>query len=301
MTLPRLSEYLAGRMEVLTLWPLSQGEIDGRLESFVDAVMAGTLPESRLKPEARSEIIMRILRGGYPEVLSRATETRRAAWHASYVTTILQRDVRDLANIEGLTIMPRLLALLAARGATLTNFAELSRSAAIPLSTLKRYVALLESTFLIYFLPSWSANLGKRIVKAPKIMICDTGLMAHSLGIDAQRLSASADHLGPILENFVVMELQKQVTWSRSQPRMFHFRTHSGEEVDIVLESSGGGIAGVEVKAGSTVGTSDFKGLRRLAEATGKRFQLGIVLYMGSSAIPFGPRLHALPVSALWL
>lgn len=300
MTLPRLSEFLAGRMEVLTLWPLSQGEIDGRLENFVDAAMDGKLPDRRRPPEDRIEVTQRILRGGYPEVLLRQAEERREAWYASYLTTILQRDVRDLSQIEGLSAMPRLLALLASRSATLANLAELSRGAGIPLSTLRRYVALLESTFLIHLLPAWSVNLGKRVVKAPKVMICDTGLMAHSLGMNAERLLRDQDHLGRFLENFVVMELRKQTTWSRSQVRMFHYRTHSGEEVDVILESSAGHIVGIEVKAASTVGNSDFKGLRKLADATGKRFRLGVLMYLGASEIPFGPRLYALPVSSLW-
>ena len=148
-------------------------------------------------------------------------------------------------------------------------------------------------------LPAWSGNLGKRLVKAPKLLLCDTGLAAHLAGVDAERLSREFGLVGPLLENFVAMELRKQSAWSRMQPRLFHFRTQTGQEVDLVLEDRAGRIVGIEVKAGATVGAQDFKGLRMLAEAVGKRFRRGVVLYTGTTVIPFGANLHALPVSAL--
>lgn len=300
LLLPRLSESLAGRMDILTLWPLSQGEIEGRREGFVDALFAGTLPRRTGNPRDRGDLVRRLMTGGYPEILGRITGARRDAWFTSYVTTILQRDVRDLANIEGLTVLPRLLGLLAARRMALVNFAELSRSLTVPLSTLKRYMALLETTFLVQMLPAWSGNLGKRLVKAPKLLLADAGLAAHLSGLEAERLSGDVGLVGPLLENFVAMELRKQIAWSRTQPGLFHFRTQTGQEVDVVLEDRRGRIVGLEVKAAATVGAQDFKGLRTLAEATGKRFQRGVVLYTGAEIIPFGTDLHALPVSLLW-
>jgi predicted AAA+ superfamily ATPase len=170
----------------------------------------------------------------------------------------------------------------------------------MPLSTLKRYMTLLETIFLIQALPPWSSNLSKRLVKTPRLVLGDTGLMSYLLGLTEQRLVEHPNLIGPLLENFVVMELQKQATWSRVQPQLFHFRTQTGQEVDIVLEDSAGQLVGVEVKAASTVSMQDFKGLRALAELAGRRFHRGVVLYTGSEPIPFGPRLHALPVSALW-
>lgn len=300
LSLPRLSESLAGRMEVLTLWPLSQGEIEGLREGFVDGVFAETLPRVPENGADRSDLIRRLLAGGYPEVLSRPSEDRRGAWFSAYVTTILQRDIRDLANIEGLTALPRLLALLAARVMAVMNVAEISRSSAMPLSTLQRYLALLETTFLVQRLPAWSRNLGKRLVKAPKLLLADTGLAAHLLGADMKRLTETPHLLGPLLENFVAMELRKQIAWSQTKPQMFHFRTQTGQEVDLVLEDKAGRIVGIEVKASATVSAQDFKGLRHLSEAVGKRFRRGVVLYAGSTAIPFGANLHALPVNALW-
>jgi predicted AAA+ superfamily ATPase len=300
LLLPRLSESLAGRMEILTLWPLSQGEIEGVKEGFVDAVFTGGLLSIPDGPGGTPNLHERLLRGGYPEVLGRSSESRRRAWFGSYVTTILQRDVRDLSNIEGLTELPRLLSLLAARSASLVNYAELSRSASMPQSTLKRYVSLLEATFLVSTLPAWSSNLGKRLVRSPKLLLCDTGLISGMQGLSAERLASDPVLIGPLLENFVAMELRKQSAWSDTQPRLFHFRTQTGQEVDLVMENAAGRIVGVEVKASATVGARDFRGLRALAEASGDRFRRGIVLYTGKTAVPFGENLHALPVGSLW-
>jgi predicted AAA+ superfamily ATPase len=241
------------------------------------------------RPEEWATLLERLLCGGYPEVLSRDTDERRAAWFGSYVTTLLQRDVRDLSNIEGLTTVPRLLSLLAARATSLLNFSELSRSLAMPQSTLKRYLALLEMTFLLQPLPPWSSNRNKRLVKAPKLMLNDTGLLASLLSLSRDRLLTDRPLTGPMLENFVVLELRKQLTWSRVKPQLFHFRTQTGQEVDVVLEDGAGRIVGIEVKASGA-----------LMEVSGERFQRGIVLYTGMEPLPFGPRLHAFPLQALW-
>lgn len=300
LLLPGLSESLAGRMEILNLWALSQGEIESVEEGFIDNAFSGASLFARVESEGTSKLFERLLKGGYPEVLGRQSEARRRAWFGSYVTTILQRDVRDLSNIEGLTELPRLLSLLAARAASLVNYAELSRSASMPQSTLKRYISLLQATFLVQTLPAWSSNLGKRLVRSPKLLICDTGLISNLQGLSTERLASEPVLAGPLLENFVAMELVKQATWSRTQPRLFHYRTHGGDEVDIVLEDATGRVVGIEVKAAATVGARDFKGLRSLAEAAGEHFQRGIVIYTGGADIPFGKNLHALPVSSLW-
>lgn len=300
MLLPRLADALAGRMEILTLWPLSQGEIEGAEEDFIDRLFAKELRWPAKAALDRTEVIERVLRGGYPEVLQRETEDRRRAWFGAYLTTILQRDVREIANIEGLTDLPRLLALLATRTSSLLNLADLSRSIVIPQTTLKRYMSLLEATFLVQPLPAWSAHLGKRLVKAPKLVLNDTGLLAYLLGVNGQRLAEDRTLLGGLLEDFVVMELRKQASWSATGPRLFHFRTPTGHEVDIVLENAAGRLVGVEVKSSASVTADDFKGLRALQELTGRRFLRGVVLYTGSERVPFGPHQWALPITDLW-
>lgn len=300
LLLPKLSESLAGRMEVLTLWPLAQAEIAGSPGSLVDVLFSDAPLPTGLPGVERQALFQKLLSGGYPEPLARASEDRRRAWFGSYLTTILQRDVRDMANIEGLTALPRLLSLLAARTSALLNQSDVSRASGLPYTTLGRYLTLLEMTFLVQMLPAWSSNLGLRLIKSPKVTLCDTGLAASLLGLNAARLASDGAMLGPLLETFVVMELRKLSGRSRIQPQLFHWRTERQEEVDLLLEDAAGQLVGVEVKASATVTASDFRGLRALAEATGRRFVRGVVLHTGSQTVPFGEHLHALPLSALW-
>jgi hypothetical protein len=300
MLLPRLADSLAGRMEVLSLAPLSQGELVGHREGFVDALFRQSLPACPAGVLTRLELVDRIGRGGYPEAQRRQAASRRAAWFGSYLSAVLQRDVRDLSEVDGLAVLPRLLALLAARSSGTLNVADLSREAAVPQTSVARYLALLGATFLTQPVPAWSANLGTRLVKSPKMVLGDTGLACHLLGLAPARLVRETERLGPLVESFVALELRKQLGWSRTRASLFHFRTHAGREVDLVLEDVRGRLAGIEVKAGETVRAEDFRGLRALADAAGARFVRGVVLYGGTEPVAFGARLHALPLDALW-
>jgi predicted AAA+ superfamily ATPase len=299
LLVPRPAESLAGRMEIVNLWPFSQGEIEGTVEGFIDAAF-GEAPPVLSRASSSVRLTERVLRGGYPEAFPIESAERRRAWFDAYVTMILQRDVRDLARIEGLTELPRLLALLAARPMAQLNYADLSRGTGMPQSTLKRYCALLETVFLVRLLPPWHANIGKRLVKTPKVLLMDTGLAAHLMGIDEARVAHDRILLGGLIESFVAMELVKQAGWNADPPALYHFRTHEGDEVDLVLERRSGALVGIEVKSAVTVTAADFKGLRALAQIAGRRFRRGIVLYTGGEIVPFGPGLFALPVEALW-
>lgn len=300
MLLPGLSDSLAGRMEVLSLSPFSQGELEGAREGFVEAVFARRPPAISTAEVPRRQLVERIVRGGYPEVQRRRSQARRAAWFDSYLTAVIQRDIRDLAQIDGVATLPRLLGLLAARSSATLNIADLSREGAIPQSTLARYLGLLSATFLLQTVPAWSANLSKRLVKAPRIHLSDTGLVCHLLGLGPERLLREPQRLGPLVETLVTLELRKQLAWSPTRARLFHFRTQTGQEVDLVLEDAAGRMVGIEVKASATVRAEDFRGLRVLAEAAGARFVRGVVLYSGPEAVGFGAHLIALPIDALW-
>jgi len=300
LLLPHLSESLAGRMEIFTLWPLSQGEFSGSREVFIDAAFSERLlPSDSTRADNETPLIEKIIRGGYPEASSRTSETRRRAWFGSYITTILQRDIRDIANIDGLTAMPRLLSMLATRSASLLNYSELSRTTGLPQSTLKRYMALFETTFLITHIPAWSSNLGKRLVKTSKLVLTDTGLLVTLLAVNASRL-VDSPLLGALMESFVIMELQKQIGWSDIKPTIMHYRTQTGQEVDVVLEDSAGRVVGIEVKSSKSVSGNDFKGLQSFAEAAGANFVRGIILYGGGETVSFGSNLLAMPISSLW-
>lgn len=299
LTLPRLSESLAGRMEIIPLFPFSAGEIEGQREQFLERLFHASFA-GRIASSSPDDLPQRLVRGGYPEVVGRPNEERRAAWFSSYLSTILQRDVRDLAQVEGLHALPNLLRILASRTAGLLNMADVGRDAGLPHSTMSRYLSLLETVFLVHRLPAWSANLGQRMVKAPKLHLVDTGLACHLVGADAARFQRDRPLLGRILETFVVGELRKQASWWHSRATLHHFRTATGSEVDIVLEKADGTVAAVEVKAGHTVGASDFAALKALRDQLGDRFAAGVVLHEGEQTLPFGDRLWLLPVSDLW-
>jgi predicted AAA+ superfamily ATPase len=300
LVLPTVSESLTGRMEILTLRPFSQGELLGRREGFVDALVRPGPLRARTAAMSWRELVPKIVRGGFPEAVSRRDADRRRQWFESYITSTIERDVRDLANIQRLREMPRILALAAARSTATLNLSDLARDAQLPLTTLQRLWALLEATFVVATIPAWSANLTSRIVKSPKLTMLDTGFLCHLLGIDAARLIEDGAMAGPVLETFVVNELAKQIEWSAERPSLFHFRTHKQQEVDVVLETRAGAVVGIEVKKTASPSASDFAGLRVLKESTGSRFVRGVLLCMVSEPVAFGPDLLACPVSALW-
>lgn len=303
LLLPKLSESLAGRIEILTLWPFSQGELKQTQEGFIDFLFSTKSHNSAQnisKKTNRTQLLEKVLMGSYPPAIARKTPMRRKAWFKSYLTTILQRDVRDFSNITDLTVLPRLLATLASRTGGLLNFADLSRTLMLPQTTLKRYFTLLETTFLIQLLRPWSTNLGQRSIHTPKVYLNDTGLLAHLLGLTIDRFTLDPTLTGSIMENFILMELLKQGTWSQTQPEFFFWRTASGQEVDILLEDSAGHLVGIEIKASASVGKKEISGLQTLATLAGKRWLRGVVLYTGSEIIPFAKNLHAIPMTQIW-
>ena len=300
LALPKLSESLAGRMEIHTLWPFSQSELEGKQQTFIDRLFDSEFQTNLLATTTEKELIRRIVSGGFPEAQARRTHIRRRAWFESYVDAILQRDIRDLANIERHSELPQLLALLASRSAQLLNFADVSSALMVPQTTLKRYISLMETTFLVRMLPAWLTNIGKRFTRAPKLLMADTGLMTSLLGIDEAQLAANRILLGHLVENFVAMELVKQLGWSQKAGKLHHFRTRSGVEVDLLLEDPGGTVTGIEVKCTATLKKKDLRGLHTLSDVAKDRFLRGIILYTGVEVIPFGNNIFAVPISRLW-
>ena len=298
--LPRLADSLAGRMEIVTLWPLSQGELEGHRDGFVDWIFAEEMALPRVVESERSEILGRALVGGYPDAVERRTERLRRAWLEGYVTALVNRDVREIGNVRDLRDFPILLNALALRSGGLVNVSDLARTVGLPHETMRRYLSLLEALWLVVELPAWSSNLGKRLVRTPKMTLNDTGLLAGILNMDQQRLEREPIHLGQLLESFVVMEIRKQLGWSRTVAGLFHFRDHAGNEVDIVLESPTGELVGIEVKSTAAPRAEDFSGLRHLQELTGSRFRRGILLHTGERISSPGKDLHAMPIPMLW-
>lgn len=297
--LPKISESLAGRVEILNLFPFSQNEISENKSNFTDEIFNEDFDISKLKTN-KNNLAGKIITGGFPEMLKRKDRKRQEAWFNSYLTTILLRDVRDISNIDRLNEFPKLLRIFSARAGTLLNFAELSRSSSIPQTTLKRYVSLLEAIFLIYMLPAWSGNLSKRLIKTPKIYLTDTGLLSYLNLFEPEKIIYDPLLWGRVFENFVMMELVKQLSWSKYYLSLYHFRTSSGQEVDFVLEKNDGTLIGIEAKATSKITNAMFNHLRVLAEEVNNKFLRGFIIYTGTEIIPFSKNLFAIPVNILW-
>ncbi|OIQ90419.1 hypothetical protein GALL_277040 [mine drainage metagenome] len=296
---PKLSDSLAGRMELLRLYPLAQCELAGVRSSFIEALFSrGFKPKSYGRMGV--ELAERIVAGGYPAALSRSSGRRQRDWHRAYLETLVQRDVRELARISSLDALPRLLQLAAGQTARLLNISELAAPFQLSRPTIRDYVTLLERIFLIELLPPWHSNRLSRLVKTPKLHLGDTGLASSLLGLDAGALVKDRALLGQLLETFVLQELRRQASWHDDAIGFHHFRDKDGYEVDIVLEREGRELAGVEVKAAATVTESDFRGLRKLKDASGARFAAGVVLYDGESTVRFGEDFFAVPIKALW-
>ncbi len=305
LLLPALADSLAGRMEVVHLWPLSGGEMAGQAQiNRADLLFNGPLHALNnalaLPPCDRATLVTVLLQGGYPEAVARTSPKRRAAWFESYLDTILQRDVRDLAQVEQLTELPHLLKLLATRSASLLNQAELSRASGLSQTTLKRYFSLLETLFLVHRVPAWAHNPGKRLVKSPKVFLPDTGLLTWLLDMGADNLNALPGLPGHVVETYVAAELLKHLGFCEQGLTLYHYRTQADIEVDFVLESRSGHITGIEVKASTSIDSNAFKGLRHLQETEGDKFQRGVVLYAGREVVPFGDKLWAVPLSVWW-
>ncbi|NMO53013.1 ATP-binding protein [Actinoplanes sp. TBRC 11911] len=291
---------LPGRMETVELWPFSQGEIDSEPDGFVDAVFAAGPDLRHESAVARAGYADRIVRGGLPEAVSRTDARRRARFFDSYVQALIDRDVRQLSEIQHKGELRTLVRLLAARSGTIIAAGALESSLGLARQTIARYLQALEEIFLVKRIPGWSRNLGTRATAAPKMVFVDSGIAAHEMSFDAHALLRPGAPFGPLLESFVLSELSRQLTWSDQFADLYHYRDHSKFEVDAVLENRRGQVVGIEVKAASTVGPDDFRGLKRLAERLGDDFVTGVVLYTGTSTLPFGTKLRAMPVSALW-
>ena len=299
MILPKLAESLTGRMEILTLMPFSTDEINGKKRDFVDQLFLDKFSIKYFGTFNKSDFITTLIKGGYPEVQLLRNQERRNSWFKSYINTIIQREIKDLSNIEGINEIPRLLSILATQSGSLLNISNISHQIGIPNMTLKRYVSLLRATFLVETLPAWLRNTRKRLIKSPKIFLNDSGLLNYLLGNTEKQIEDNPDKLGPIVENFVMTELQKQIQWSSNFPKLYYYRTTNGREVDFVLEKNSGEIVGIEVKSKSSVSKKDFVGLVDLSETAGKDFLRGIVIYLGEHIIPFGKNLFAVPINTL--
>jgi uncharacterized protein len=301
LLLPKLADSLAGRMEIIHLRPLAQSEIVGKKPDVLNKLFDAKLGEAvntqkyRRLGESLAEIICI---GGYPAAISRIKAKRRNAWYRDYINTIIQRDIKDIANIRHLDILPRLLSLAAGQSARLFNAADLASPFSISRPTISEYLVLLEQIFLIDQLQPWHTNRLSRLIKTPKMHITDTGLACSLLGVSSHALWQDRELFGQLLETFIYLEIRKHADWYDDELKFYHFRNKDKVEVDIIIEK-GRQLVGIEIKASATVTAADFKGLRKLALACGDRFVTGVVFYDGENVLSFGEQLFAVPISIL--
>lgn len=296
--LPTVADSLPGRVDYLTIWPFTQGEISGERESLLTCLMAGEAPHTPDAPSGRDAYAEMLLAGGYPEARRRSPPARRRFFEG-YVDSIVDRDVPETSRVHDPASLGRLLRLLAARSASLLRYDGVAREIGLDGKTVKSHVAVLERLFLVRVRQPWHVNLSQRQVKTPKLYLTDPGMLAALLGADARRVREDDAFAGAIFETFVATELERLISFSPEPLTMWHFR-EAEREVDVILERPSGEIVGVEVKAGATVRPRDFKGLVHLRQSIGDRLLAGVVLYAGEQTLPFGERLWAAPLSALW-
>lgn len=290
-----IPDALPGRSETIELWPFSQGELHDAPDAFVDAAFSLGADLRAATPDLRRrDYVARMTSGGYPEAVRRETPRRRERFFEGYVADLMSRDVKQVADIERASDMRRLISLLAAQTAGLLNMNRLASELGISAPTVRSYLEILQTIFLVRLVPGWASS-GARAVATPKVFFVDSGL-ANYLSTGA----VAVPPVGSLLENLVLGEVARQLTWSRVSARLYHYRDRDGHEVDALLEDNAGQVVGIEVKAAETVRADDFRGLKVLQRRVGERFRAGFVLYCGTESLSFGGGLACLPISALW-
>jgi uncharacterized protein len=303
LTVPTLSESLAGRAALLPLWPFSEGELLDRPETFVDTAFSDpvSLRGSGAESWPRERYWDAVIRGGFPEPIRLESAFSRENWFVSYVTTVTLRDLARVADVRRPQDLLRLMRHCIASTAREVVKTEWAPALGIERHRLASYLALLETAYLVTDVPAWADHASRSIRRHPKIMAVDTGLVSHVLGIDAAALAATVSPMrGQLVETFAHSQLQRAASWSRVRVSVSHWRDRRGREVDLVLEAPDGRVVGLEVKAAARATGEDTAGLRALADLVGPRFVHGFVLHLGDRITPFGDRITAVPMSTLW-
>lgn len=300
LLLPAVSESLAGRMEVVPLHPLTEAEKDRRPGRFLERILAGAV-KTRVRPgtPAPQDLVKRLLQGGFPEA-ARRPASRLRQWHRAYLDALINRDARNVANLRSLDHLGNLLTLLAHQTAQLVNVNAAAKHLGIRRETVENHFSALERLFLVRRVSAWHPNDARRLVKAPKVHVVDSGVAATLAGLSADAWNTERNRFGHVLESFVLQQLVAQAGWTDPELRFWHYRDKDQIEVDVVI-SRGRHVWGVEVKAGATVTPADGRGLHRLAEIAGKHFQGGVILHAGTSTLPTADaRVLAVPLAELW-
>lgn len=305
-SLPVASQSLTGRVHIVTMWPLSQGELLGRRERFLQQLMTdpSTLVTTETSATSRHDYEALVLAGGFPIPLKRTSSSARSRWYTDFVTSVIERDVLDIRKVRQRQVLPQILVRLARQTAQVLNAAAIAAAMEMDKGTVGDFIELLEAVFLTHRIPAFGRTLSSRVSASPKVHLVDSGLGGHLLGVSGARLQAkhptTLTEFGHLLETFAVNEVLKQAGWSAPEVRFSHFRTRDGVEVDLVAEAQDGRVSGIEVKASGRVTEQDFRGLRLLRDRLGEDFVGGVLLNLGTRSYTKEDRLHVLPLDALW-
>lgn len=300
LTVKTIHESLAGRVEIIPLYPLGRSEQLGiKHPQFMAKAFRGAVPDTA-EALSKEKLSDWVTAGGYPEAMKRRSERRRQDWYRAYIKSIVERDLPEISNLAKPDQIPRVLHIAAQFAGQLTNLSEIGRSVGLDHKTADHYVRVLEQLYLIQRVQPWFRNELSRLVKTPKLHFIDSGLLTAMRGYSLSRLRADRTLFGPLLESFVFSELLKLSAWAEERVTLFHYRDRDQLEVDFILENSAGEIVGIEVKSAASVTRRDFLGLERVASAAGSAFKQGFVLYDGVQTLSFADNLRAVPLSALW-
>jgi predicted AAA+ superfamily ATPase len=305
-TLPATAQALTGRAHRMDVLPLSQGEVASVREDFAETLVSdpSSLVDRHMSGIARDEYVSRVIAGGFPPVLRRTRPADRARWFDDYINLVIERDVMELTRIRQRRQLPLLLRQLASQTAQMLNVAKAAATIGMEKSTAENYTKLLEAVFLVHRLPAWGTTLSSQVAVVPKVHVVDSGLAARLLHLTESKLGAASapalTEFGHLLETFVVGEVCKQLDWLEAPVQRGHWRTHAGEEVDLVLEREDGKVVALDVKAASRVTGDDLRGLTKLSRKLGSQFLGGVVLYTGTRAYSYEGGLHIVPIDRLW-
>jgi predicted AAA+ superfamily ATPase len=305
--LPATAQALTGRLHTMTIWPLSQGELAGVREDFLEALRVDpvfAVAQVPTSTTSREEYVARVCAGGLPLALRRSGAAR-ARWFDDFVRQSVERDALELSRVRERQAMTDLLTHVTAQTGQLLNVSKAAEAVGVGRATAEGHLRLLEDLFLVVRLPAWGKTLRSRVSARPKVHVVDSGLAARLLRLTPDKLAAldpaALSDFGHLLETFVVGELRKQSSWLDAQVTLGHWRTSDGTEVDLVVEHDDGTVVAFEVKSSERAPAAAFRGLEQLRNSLGTRFGAGVVLTTGRRSYTYADRLHAMPVDRLWL
>jgi len=300
LTLPSVSDSLAGRIKYIQLRPLAVGEMLGKKPAFLKRAFDRDIPD-KISGFNKADIIDLAFRGGYPEAVAINNLRHRRDWHTDYLQTILARDLRDIANIRRQDTLRSLCDILASWSAKFMEFTHITTALSINKITLDSYINVLVSMYMFESVPPWLKTDYERVGKRSKFYATDTGLMTSILGWNPKDVITNTDRSGKLIETFVFQELAAHID-VESKYRLFQYRDRLDREIDFLVEREDGALLGIEVKAGQNVSIDDFKAQKWFADniKTGKKPYTGIVLYSGDRTIRFTENMLAVPTAALW-